>query len=416
MAVATLPLASFGVGDRLRVAREGKGRSLRQVADRAGIGRSSLSRWERGLSVPSKKDLDRLLLVLGIEGAEVFSVNLNLQSGKDSERSFRFRRRLLRAIRMRSALSLALAADRVGVSKVTLSRWEAGDRWPGCSRLAEVARALGATEREIEAIGSHDPVGSFVAIDAASGKDRIEALRGEITTGRLRDLDLDFLGLDESLSRSREIRDERLRLELRAAYIEWLGWWYREEEAGRLACKLIGRLERDPGAAVWGRILRAAANYHGEIKRDPFTSLDLLEFASRRLDRHPSHGFVLREISGFMLGSDETDSAREILRRARDSCSGEESQETHLYCCEMIEASLWSAAGKHHQAIGKLPGATTLDPYLSVASAVGRARILETAGLVDEARSQLTSALSDVSSQGLLHFARGLTRRLDRLQ
>jgi transcriptional regulator with XRE-family HTH domain len=405
---------SFGsaVGDRLRLAREEKGRSLRQVAGRAGVGRSTLSRWERGQTLPNGPDLERLYSVLGIE-TDSSGFSLAMSPAEDTSLpATRSRRRLLRAIRMRSGRGLLEAAAVASVSKATLSRWESGDRWPGRLRLAEAAKALGASDAEVRAIESEGPLSRHVPHEPATLDRQVRSLRDTIATGQALNLDLCFLGLDEALSESGTEHHERLRLELRATYIEWLGWWYRDEEAGLLACRLLKRVNTDPDAQVWGRVLRAACNYYTEVRRDVTEALDLLESTLPGVIGRPSEAYVRRELAGIYLNCGEPVRVSEMVKRARDSACGEETQATHRYCCDMIEASLLSASGRHDSALGKLPTIAPTDPYLIASSAVGTARILECAGMKHEAASKLSNALDELAVRGLPHFARGLQRRL----
>jgi transcriptional regulator with XRE-family HTH domain len=300
----------------------------------------------------------------------------------------------------------------VGVSKATLSRWESGDRWPGHERLAEAAKAVGATDREVIAIKSEGPMLADVERTPAAIQEQIRILRDSIPIGTSKARDIEFIGLDARIANREGGDARRMRLELRSAYVEWLGWWYRDTEAGALAVKLLPALQRDPNSSVWGRILRACANYASEYKNDPEAAIDLLTEASAHLKGAPSEGFVLRELAGLMAGLGETCRSRDMIQRAREATNGEEKPEIHLYCCSMIEAVTWSADGRHDQAIQSLPDYAVIDPYLRQASAIGRAEVFRQAGFEDDARAQLETAVAEALSKGLNHFAAGLNKRL----
>lgn len=65
--------ADRSVGQKLRQLRKARGRSLKQLAEEAGISIGFISQIERGLSSPSVRTLVRLADVLGVSMGELFS-------------------------------------------------------------------------------------------------------------------------------------------------------------------------------------------------------------------------------------------------------------------------------------------------------------------------------------------------------
>lgn len=55
------------LGRRLREAREAKGLSMREVAERLGVSHTTVSRWEDGLVTPTRENLRLIAERLGIE-------------------------------------------------------------------------------------------------------------------------------------------------------------------------------------------------------------------------------------------------------------------------------------------------------------------------------------------------------------
>ncbi|NPV30275.1 MAG: helix-turn-helix transcriptional regulator, partial [Firmicutes bacterium] len=55
------------VGERLRLARRAAGLSLRELANRVGVSPQAISKYERGLDIPSSGVLLRLAEALGVK-------------------------------------------------------------------------------------------------------------------------------------------------------------------------------------------------------------------------------------------------------------------------------------------------------------------------------------------------------------
>ena len=80
----------------------------------------------------------------------------------------------LHALRVRSGLSLGELAERVHVSKATLSRWESGQvtRTPGRAVLVLLAESLGVTVDDVEGAFGRAPLGLSVEAHADVGAPR----------------------------------------------------------------------------------------------------------------------------------------------------------------------------------------------------------------------------------------------------
>lgn len=63
------------VGERLRAIRQLRRRTLKEVADRAGLSESFLSQVERGRTSASISSLQRIVAALGVEVSDVFAAN-----------------------------------------------------------------------------------------------------------------------------------------------------------------------------------------------------------------------------------------------------------------------------------------------------------------------------------------------------
>jgi len=74
----------------------------------------------------------------------------------------------LRAARERSGLNITEAAERLGVSRQSFSRWENGHLAPAPDRIQQIVDGLGMSVEEAKALGdAHPSVRVFVASPAA---------------------------------------------------------------------------------------------------------------------------------------------------------------------------------------------------------------------------------------------------------
>jgi transcriptional regulator with XRE-family HTH domain len=143
----------------LRQARLRHELSLGGLADRSGITKATLSRWETGKSRPNAPELARVLEILGIPEEQKRRCFQQLGTPQAerylSETSPETAPvpisggELLRALRLRSGRTQVEAAQAVGVTQALLSRWEHNDCWPDDTRLHRLCSVLQATPYEV---------------------------------------------------------------------------------------------------------------------------------------------------------------------------------------------------------------------------------------------------------------------------
>jgi transcriptional regulator with XRE-family HTH domain len=157
------------IRDYLRQKRLGQRLSVRALAARSGVGRSTLSDWETGRFQPRLPELKAALKALGVSTTEQREALRLMQT----PRVIRLAREttlqethaqderiglapcggdLLRAMRVRQGRTLEEVAAQTGVHHTTLSRWERGESWPNAERLHALCLALKAREEEIVAL------------------------------------------------------------------------------------------------------------------------------------------------------------------------------------------------------------------------------------------------------------------------
>jgi transcriptional regulator with XRE-family HTH domain len=148
-------------GFYLQQMRRNRGITSSQLAERAGLSRRSVSRWENCTALPRIPELLQLLDAIGADADE----RAHCLSLIPAPRAQRHRRldlptdapgcwEALWGLRLRSGMPLTQAAEAIGVNAATISRWERGESWPNAQKLQLLCTALGASADEYAAIQS----------------------------------------------------------------------------------------------------------------------------------------------------------------------------------------------------------------------------------------------------------------------
>ncbi len=147
----------FGI--YLQQMRRNRGITATQLAERAGISRRSVSRWENGTSLPRIPELNQLLDAIGADAEERVHC-MALIPAPRAKKHIRMSQpaytpgcwEALWGLRLRSGLTLKQTAERVGIGLTSISRWERGEGWPSAEKLQMLCLALGASVEEYAAI------------------------------------------------------------------------------------------------------------------------------------------------------------------------------------------------------------------------------------------------------------------------
>src|SRR5262245_24986513 len=152
-----------GIGEFLRTLRTARGVSLSQLAERAALGRRTLSYWEASAYQPRLPELDAALNALGASEGERQQALALIQAPRAAQRLraapplLRQTEEigpmisggdLLRAMRHRRRLPLQQVAEVLQVSAGTLSRWEQGKVIPSAENLDALLILLHAHPQE----------------------------------------------------------------------------------------------------------------------------------------------------------------------------------------------------------------------------------------------------------------------------
>ena len=111
----------------LRDARIRAGLKQKDVAEMAGIFWTTLHRYEHGDKQPSQELLERILKAIQ-------------DNGQPSEQSLRGAN--LKVARIRAGLRQQDVAERVGISRMSILRYEQGKHWPSPEMLERILKAI----------------------------------------------------------------------------------------------------------------------------------------------------------------------------------------------------------------------------------------------------------------------------------
>ena len=236
------------LGSRLREARKIRGQSLSAVARAAGIARSTLVRWESGKTLPRTLELESVLNVLDVAGAQrqpffdaipctrfvTYQADSGVlhQSGSPHQ--------LLRAMRLRQGMSQQEVSAHLGVSNAAVSQWERGESWPSSDHLHSLCFFLAAAPEEVMAL-SRGParLGMRTDLSVESFSDHVLGGKRPLlrsTPNPLLDLEAISLESEASLLARRETlpgTGHEVLGEIRATYSQALLMWGRATEAKR---------------------------------------------------------------------------------------------------------------------------------------------------------------------------------------
>ncbi|HZP84606.1 MAG TPA: helix-turn-helix transcriptional regulator [Chthonomonadaceae bacterium] len=255
-----------GIGAFLKELRTARQLSLNQLALRAGVSRRTLSYWEAGTYQPSLPELDAVCKALKAT-AEQWEDAVALIGAPRAVHRLRAAPKvvqiaeeigplpsggdLLRAMRHRRRLYLEQAAEAIGVSPGTLSRWEHGKVLPSPERLEALLALLNAHPQERAALTDRS---LFLRPPLRETTPSLEELRaccqpflwpGYVHPNQAL-LDLTYLTLAaQAWPMAAQGASGRLLLaEIYGNYAAYLAYTRRFQEAGRVADRALSRVSK----------------------------------------------------------------------------------------------------------------------------------------------------------------------------
>nr|WP_309695937.1 helix-turn-helix transcriptional regulator [Armatimonas sp.] len=247
----------------IQEARQCQGLTLGALANKVGINKSTLSRWETGKTRPCAPELARVLEILDIPETmcrqcfqQVGTPRTDRYLVRDAAEQARLPvsgGELLRALRVRASYSQADAARRVAVTQSLLSRWENNGCWPGEEKLLRLCNTLGATPNE--AIGLRDYAWRNQDELPNDKEDLDRIVQGLNNQDTLLDRDLLYLALGSryaTLYRQNQI-GEADATGIWGAYAYHLYGTARTHQARRIAAPALQTIERTWTPLSWAQ-------------------------------------------------------------------------------------------------------------------------------------------------------------------
>lgn len=126
-------------GENIKKQRRALGMTLEEVADKVGVTRQTMSRYETGvIKNYSPETISKIAEALDTTAACLISYDESDTSTEIGER--------IKALRLKNGLTLDEVARKIGVNNATVSRWETGEiKAIGSDKIGALADILGTT-------------------------------------------------------------------------------------------------------------------------------------------------------------------------------------------------------------------------------------------------------------------------------
>ena len=330
------------IAEFLKHLRDGRGVSLRQLADRSGLSRRALTYWEAGTYQPRLPELEMALSALGAtpeqktraaalldapRAARKIRSSPELLAGESQIGALPSGGDLLRAMRHRRGLRLEQVAVLLDVSGATVSRWEGGRIAPPPERLNLLLEALGAGDAESAALkAGYDFLARPLretAPSAAALRDNFGAFSLSLYGNREdKRNDLRFLSFEAQVwpFAVKSADGRSLLASVCADYAAFLSGFNRMEEAGRYAYRALDLLPRSvvPEESLLRAALIAARSevYRG-LRPAPERGLKMLQLWRSAALPPAFHAWLLSDMAEYLLLKNEGEAA---LRLRREAC------------------------------------------------------------------------------------------------
>src|SRR5579884_3935231 len=376
-----LPLGQF-----LRQWRTELGYSQEQLAQKAGIGLSTLRRWEQGRVQPRLVELDRLLDALSLPLAERLQALSLIDKPRASQRLDQLQRpelpledvfqefeplpgRLLQAMRRRSGLTGQQAALRLGVSPSLLSLWESSARVPAPHQFAALFALYQADPEEQAALSQErwrlngQAAQPPVSLDACEAQ--MQTLLALIRTDLPFLGDLRFLQLEAMLwplAQSQETA-RLLLAEVYGWHAEWLHHRGRYGESGPYAQRYLDLMPReDKPPPLWtqqiGLLARCASNRPG--KASPVRGFALWREALPTAKEAGCETAAYREMADYAMACGRSSEAFSLIELAHQTASHIEDP-WPKQAANKIHARLLVEADRQREAVPRLIVASEME-------------------------------------------------------
>jgi transcriptional regulator with XRE-family HTH domain len=385
--------------------------TLGELARRSGVSKATLSRWESGERLPRIPELEAVLSALNTDSSQ----RSHLLAAIEAPRAVRHLRHtavvpppttgeLLRALRHRKGWSPERLASVLKVSRVSVVRWEHGERIPSNEQIQAICYALSAREDELIAM--------------TCGRLRTSRPTGPAT---IEDIELTLRGLKFGLYRGMEELVlwtlERQAWELLAhiptvlpllAEVYLLNGhhnsvhrrWSEIPAFTDKASALMGDLPEYPHLRIRVEILRATAAVYEMTtpytRRGLYILSSVLELAKEQPEYH---AWVLSDMANYLEMEGQIGSALELSVKAVSVAEMAENPiEFHLRRMDYGDQLI--RAGRSADALRVLPTAELIGPEALLVQAEAEYHV----GNLSEAANLLQQAIELIERKKLPHL------------
>jgi transcriptional regulator with XRE-family HTH domain len=413
-----------GIGQLLRQQRKARSLTLEQAAQAAGIARVTLNRWETGVNQPRLSELDALLSALGASARQKQEA-LTLVDAPRAQAQIRetiasIAERagigpkpnggdLLRALRIRSGLSLEAVAERLGVTTRTLRRWEKAEVWPSVEQLQTLCYVLQAREEEMIVLtcGHFSPIPRQV--ESPYALETLEAELKELDRGLCAGehalLELPYLNLETqvwSLALRGETGKRLLALAytLHAKYLDFRGYGQESAQVAERALELLP--EKSPPEPFW--VHAAIFATLGSVNESrPKWALARLRPWLPTAQRLGLQSWLLATMAFHMASDNRMEEAlalnAEACREAQRSDHPGELERRKYFQAEFLYK-----AGRPEMALAEMPKVTADTPYFLTPLTLLRSELHLAVGETSEAQACLQRAMSTIEHYDLSYL------------
>ena len=125
-------------GSKLKALRKKAGLTQEELAEAIGVHSVTVSQWESDTYLPKTQNIKALAKALDVPENDLLNDSFAPPFGAT-----------LKALRKKAGLSQTQLAEKIGVSLLTLFRWEKGERQPRVDEIKALAKALGVPENDL---------------------------------------------------------------------------------------------------------------------------------------------------------------------------------------------------------------------------------------------------------------------------
>jgi transcriptional regulator with XRE-family HTH domain len=393
--------------------------SLGRLAQKAGVDKSALSRWETGSRQPRVAELEAVLDALNATTAQRAQIFARIEA----PRALRHLRQntalarmgappnageLLRALRLRRGWSQMQLAGHLGVHDSSIARWERGERLPSTEQIQALCYALEAHEEELIALTTERFTEASTE-ETKTWEEKSEELRAQLFQLRVAGAggleELRYLSM-ERVAWEWAQREEQAKTILADIYVTHAQFYRNEERWGEIAAwaqrSLSSFSQPQPESNIFlrGVLMRAAAAVYAGSRPAPERGLALLKPWAEHSTLPAYTAWMLSDMAKYAAMEGRLEAALPLA---------EEALQWAQQCVNPVEAylrrydygRLLAAAGRVREALDILPDLAKGSPSIRATSMLTLAEVHLKAESVAEAQNWLQQAQALIEEHGL---------------